>query len=101
MFYLWLYVHWWDTNGVQREYYSDKFSSSRTVDPGKGIAGGKGDLAPDGSWVRVYSWIDSIKVKYHKQGNEYFLYRTGNPATASYRHNGTTTINTLHFEGVK
>ena len=103
-FLLWFYVHWWDTNGVQREYYSDKFAinKSRTIDPGKGIAGGKGDLAPDGSWVRVYSWIDSISTKHHKQSNEYFLYRTGNPATAYYRHTGYASAdNTLHFDGVR
>jgi len=91
-FSLWLYVHWLDNNGVKQEYYSDRFNnpSSRVINPGD-----RG--TPDGSWIRVFSWVASGK---DKQGEEYFLYRNGNPRTAYYRHTGTTLSNTLHFDGV-
>jgi uncharacterized repeat protein (TIGR02543 family) len=96
-FSLWLYAPWINNDGVEKggnkdKYYSDRFNnpSSRTIDPYDWGTS-------DGSWVRVYSYVASGK---DKQGDEYFLYRSGNPKTAHYRHTGTTLINTLHFDGV-
>ena len=96
-FSLWLYAPWINNDGVEKggkedKSYSDRFNnpSSRTVDPYDWGTS-------DGSWVRVFSYVASGK---DKQGDEYFLYRRGNPKTAHYRHTGTTLINTLHFDGV-
>jgi hypothetical protein len=66
---------------------------TRTVDPGaSGI--------PDGSVVRVYSDVrGGIGGAANKEAAEHFIYRAGNPRTASYTHTGTTLGNTLTFNG--
>jgi len=52
----------------------------------------------DGMLIRVYS---EVQAGTNREGAEYFIYRSGNPYTAKYRHTGTTLIgNTLRFEGV-
>jgi len=84
---------------------------TKTADPGdKGI--------PDGSLVRIYSWVfgtvsfdAAIRAYYepvagdygatYVEGDEYFMYKKGSTKTASYTHSGTVITSKLTFNGLK
>ncbi|MCL1894546.1 MAG: InlB B-repeat-containing protein [Holophagaceae bacterium] len=90
-----LRVQYWDENGNMKthEFGNTPGGQTRNIDPGNEAN------IPDGSWVRVYAWVNSGA---DRQGAEYFIYRKGSPKTACYR---IPTVwpasTTLYFDGVK